>query len=342
MSPTNKELACPHCGQNRGRNSVKPLSINRYPQDCTRRAYHCTHCQQLYETEERVVKAPIRIKVGREKFSEEKFLRFLRLFTPKRLSPEDQKLVLQNTLSVIRAAPTASGKTDSDGYLLLDRDAIARFTSRGFVMAAKGLRQDEPTRALRLDAAHVQYVLATQGTAWVDVYDFATWFRTVAHSARKQEMPSNKSARGSVDWGVPSSLRTTVEEIVKNRFQVDAEPRERVRERFEHRKLENALALALRGRDDGGSTARAIEAYVLSGVVGQRILRSSQLSTLAAEALRGVDDIAYLRWVMIGKELGMADAYEEAFALVTHPSRQIRFVFQDHTNLRTHLGLLKP
>ncbi|MFZ2237250.1 MAG: hypothetical protein WAV67_12840 [Dokdonella sp.] len=75
--------------------------------------------------------------------------------------------------------------------------------------------------------------------------------------------------------------------------------------------------------------------WVLWGFLGQTVIRSSQISWATAELLRGIDDIAYLRWVTIGKELTVSQLAQEAIGLINYPSAPINFV-------RTDQGLVRP
>lgn len=108
-----------------------------------------------------------------------------------------------------------------------------------------------------------------------------------------------------------------------------------MRERFEVAKLRTTISRALRGLDHADSSlAQGVESYVLWALRGQQIVRTSQLSTLIAETLRGVHDIAYLRWVMIGKELDHITVYDEAVGLVRSPSKRHSLIFQNSTSMR--------
>jgi len=77
--------------------------------------------------------------------------------------------------------------------------------------------------------------------------------------------------------------------------------------------------------------------FVRWGLLGQEVVRSSQLSTLISEALRALDDIAYLRWVVAGKELDANTVFDEAVALLTYPSPRLKFIVNSPTAVRTAL-----
>lgn len=102
--------------------------------------------------------------------------------------------------------------------------------------------------------------------------------------------------------------------------------RQRNSQLFHLEVLDKSIKKSLRNRPaDRQSLAASIRDYVLWGLAGQTTVRSSQLSTKVVEALRGLDDLAYLRWVCIGKELMPVDTYIEAAMLVQYPSPPLTF-----------------
>ena len=95
--------------------------------------------------------------------------------------------------------------------------------------------------------------------------------------------------------------------------------------------MRGSITLALQGHEKHATKTDKVMNYVLWGLVGQRVVRTSQLSSAIAEALRGMHDIAYLRWVAIGKELELSQLHDEAIALVTHPSPRLSISTYDQT-----------
>ena len=73
-------------------------------------------------------------------------------------------------------------------------------------------------------------------------------------------------------------------------------------------------------------TVTNIREWVLWELAGQNVVRSSQLSTIAAGTLRRCSPLAYLRWVTLGKELTVGEIYEEGCALLHTPSVPLRFL----------------
>jgi len=131
----------------------------------------------------------------------------------------------------------------------------------------------------------------------------------------------------------PTPIRT----VVTNKFAPDKDPRQRIQRAYEPKKLKRTVGLAFRGRPDGESLAKSVEMYVRWSLVGQSVVRTSQLSTLISEVLRALDDIAYLRWVMAGKELDANSVYDEAVALIEHPSPRLQFGVNSPTLVRAAL-----
>lgn len=86
-----------------------------------------------------------------------------------------------------------------------------------------------------------------------------------------------------------------------------------------------SIAGAVAGRALGDEAVENIVDWVLWSLNGQDIVLSSQLGAGVAECLRRVDDISYLKWVIVGKELRVASIYREAIGLVNHPSPRLVF-----------------
>ncbi len=321
MAIIHKDMECPFCHQPRCRELLKKQPVSPQPHVYTVRGYRCTNCGKEYETEERVKLAPMRVKVGRQAFSEESFVTSLQGYAPKRLLPSDCDLVLRHTLAKLEEhAKQGKLVVDNTGYIVIDRETLAARTRDAFIEAARIERGTDA--AERLDVAHIQYALATLGSGWANARQFLRWFRTVDHKGRRADDLPTSVQPPTTYWGVPSTAPQYPKIVVKNEFIEGKQPRTRVRERYEPLKLLATVQRAFRGRDNLGNS---IEMYVLLGLLGQQVVRSSQLSALIAEALRAVDDIAYLRWVMAGKELDADTVFDEAVALITHPSPRLVF-----------------
>lgn len=97
-------------------------------------------------------------------------------------------------------------------------------------------------------------------------------------------------------------------------------------EPFLTKKLADAVAGAVAGRDlDADEGTENIVAWVLWSMLGQEVVLSSQLGAAVADCLRRVDDVAYLRWVIVAKELRVTSIQREAAGLVNYPSPRLVF-----------------
>lgn len=127
--------------------------------------------------------------------------------------------------------------------------------------------------------------------------------RLLADSERGDETTALRGDTGSVARPAKEVLRRTVVDFNENR-------------------LRESIRAALRGRRKR-LTEDIIVQWVCLGLTGQRVVRTSQLSAGVAECLRMLDDVGYLRWVAIGKELSVEDLYEEALNVMRYPSPQL-------------------
>jgi hypothetical protein len=99
------------------------------------------------------------------------------------------------------------------------------------------------------------------------------------------------------------------------------------RETFSFEQFTNSISQAMLGRPGAGHLSSSVAAWTLWGLVGQQDVLTAQLAVGVMECLRRVDDIAYLRWAAISKDIeSISDFRDEATALIEHPSP--RLVFQ--------------
>ena len=352
MAPTEPgtSLGCPYCGAT----GAKEKTGRKRNEDKTRfvtiHSYLCVACNEWFSTEERL-KAPLaNVKINARPFDHSKLRPSISRFAPKRLTNSEADEVAKQAMYEIDAFVQSDKghRRDQQGYFNISSDAVADRTLAAFLEVARRHRETG-TRRDALHAAHVQYALATKGSGWVTASDFLRWYKTqeYASSTPRLDLAEREWKRNKVTWWAPpSSPFAKVEDVIKNTFLSsggddtgrDKETRHRQHEVFDHAKLTKSIELALRGRP---TLARAemVERYVLWALAGQTIVRSSQLSTLVSEILRSLDDIAYLRWVVIGKELTAITVYEEALGLVQHPSPTLEFRIDDSRVLRSaHVG----
>ena len=80
------------------------------------------------------------------------------------------------------------------------------------------------------------------------------------------------------------------------------------------------------GRESAPVRARLVAEYVIARLHGQDTVHSHQLAVGVLDALRGHDDIAYLRWAVIYKGINSVTQFrDEALNLLNHPSPILRF-----------------
>jgi hypothetical protein len=97
-------------------------------------------------------------------------------------------------------------------------------------------------------------------------------------------------------------------------------------EPFIRDKLVTAVAGALAGRGlNEDEATENVVAWVLWTLAGQEVVLSSQIGAAVAECLRRVDDIAYLRWVIVAKELRVTSIQREVAGMVNYPSKALLF-----------------
>ncbi|AHD24233.1 hypothetical protein Y013_24740 (plasmid) [Rhodococcus pyridinivorans SB3094] len=87
-----------------------------------------------------------------------------------------------------------------------------------------------------------------------------------------------------------------------------------------------SIEKAVLGRPNAAALAQYVSWFVLRQLTGQRTVSSSQLGVGVLDCLRRVDDIAYLRWATVMKEIDSVEEFhDEAIALVLHPSPRLAF-----------------
>lgn len=343
-----KDLECPFCHSRGKVQKPQPQPQSPYPAQYTLHGYRCLECLGDYTTEERVVDAGPNIIVRGEassRFSLQRFVDDLKADAPKRMRiASDYDLIKAHVITSITVAGATRPRPswlgiDDQGFLLISRKDIARLTRGAFVEVARHYRHTNPALAARLDVGHIQYTLATQGRSWTTARDFLEWFRAVDHQQRRAGDLEPQWTPQDVTWGVPSMPpELPIKMVVTNKFVENVEPRTRATQPFSPAKLSTNLTRAFRGLPHGQSMAANVDMYVRWCLIGQQIVRTSQISTLISEALRAVHDIAYLRWVIAGKELTPDTVFDEAVSLLTYPSPRLHFVVNSSTLVRAALS----
>lgn len=93
---------------------------------------------------------------------------------------------------------------------------------------------------------------------------------------------------------------------------------------FAIKQLRKGIHAALWGRQDAEAKALMIAHLVLSDIRGQRTVQSTQISAAVLAHLRRVDDVGYLRWATIVKNIaGIREFADEAHDLIHAPSPRL-------------------
>ncbi|HVF19487.1 MAG TPA: hypothetical protein VNA14_04505 [Mycobacteriales bacterium] len=169
--------------------------------------------------------------------------------------------------------------------------------------------------------AHVLYALAIRGRSdrrgregWTNATDVLTWLAEpdnypdlVVDVPVQRERPVDEWVTGSRP---PQPRRVIKRDGVDVDFRID--------------KFRPGIDRALFGRPELRLHAAGVAQWVLWGVAGQSHVTAAQLGVGVLDALRRVDDIAYLRWSIVHKRIeSVAVFVEEVRGLIESPSPQL-------------------
>lgn len=216
------------------------------------------------------------------------------------------------------------------------------------VLARSGKELDDREDRLRHQSAHALWALATTGSGWT-VGEVASW---MSDNYRLPKAPKGSSVPASKQayWYPPAVDIPTIPIVVVKNFRpvrliapvdevaprasgndgmveaiADQAQGRRPTEEFSKDKLMGKVRNVLAGRPHAQQVSEGITQWVLWSLVGQRVVRSSQISALVVDCLRRTDQIGYLRWVTVGKELSLEQLHQEALDLLRYPITQLRF-----------------
>lgn len=103
-------------------------------------------------------------------------------------------------------------------------------------------------------------------------------------------------------------------------------PTEDLIEPFVYSNFLRSIERAMLGRPDAARDAEYLSWLVLRPLTGQQLVTSAQLGVGVASALRQLDDIAYLRWSILMKNIvKIDDFHSEARGLIEYPSPRLTF-----------------
>lgn len=169
--------------------------------------------------------------------------------------------------------------------------------------------------------AELLYAMAIHGRndnreGWADATSVMSWVRQRYPGISPRPQRGRLGEPGAPSLPAPRRMEWRPETVMK---------RDGTRPDFSVRQLQKGIHAALWGREDAAAKALMVAHLVLSDIRGQRIVQSTQLSASVLVHLRRVDDIGYLRWATIVKNIrGVRGLTEEAADLIDIPSRRAR------------------
>lgn len=161
----------------------------------------------------------------------------------------------------------------------------------------------------RYRMAELLYVMAVKGrtdyrSGWADAWDVIQWIRERHERIR---MPRQQAGLSTPEVVFVRQTSWRPEKVLKRRTRNLEAP-------FDTQQFRQSINAALHGREDAGRKATLVVNHVLSQLEGQRIVHSAQLASGVLTALRGVDDVAYLRWATIEKRISSVRPFAEEAA----------------------------
>lgn len=253
---------------------------------------------------------------------------------------------LQNLRDVVQP-PKNDTQTGGEHTISLQAIQKAVFDT---LKAAAQRRHPGDARA-RFTIAMIQYALGSFGErsrsheTWIDASNFLAWLNADPEMfGPARPLPDPIWTGTPTPWIVPATLPPVMPAVVVKNFRpIDAPVgaasnedgniltrvdealvRRRRQEPFDPDRIRQSLSNALYGRPDSVHDVELLYHWVMWGFPGQAVLRTSQISSRIAETLRALDDIAYLRWVVVGKELTVSQVRTEAEGLIIYPSQRLK------------------
>ncbi len=172
---------------------------------------------------------------------------------------------------------------------------------------------------------HVLYALSTLGRSdregrlgFVDASQVLRWMGEKVNYAdlATQDLPPPIPMPTDL-WWPPQPSPPLPERVIK---------RSNERRQFGLGVFQRSILEAMAGRPNAAVVSENVAQWALWGFAGQREVLTAQLAVGVMDCLRRVDDIAYLRWTAISKNIESVTAFrDEALALITHPSPRLSF-----------------
>lgn len=343
-----KNLKCPFCHQTRtSRQAGRPNARLETP-------YECVSCGHRFTTVETVTRAeltglrvlapptPINPNPRPALFDLARLEAHLRWHLRKRLTAaQRERLAHAVVAELAEALPRIPRVTDQpDGPV--EAKEIRKVVSQCLRRAVDHSGDHEREHYA---AAHVMYAMTAAHAELPGILEFISARYPTAVARR---IPPAEARLGDEHWHYSQVLPAPEPTMVVKNFrpagQGDAvdnhvEPDDRAaaranrpRETFARNSFELSIDRALGSTAVEGTQSltkeeavRNISEWVLWSLAGQPVVRSSQLAALTAQVLRRCAPLAYLRWVSIGKELSVAEIYQEGCGLLEVPSIPLVF-----------------
>lgn len=327
------DLACPKCHVAGKRTAAQHHPASPDPANVAIRRYTCGSCGEAYDTQERAVQLRasdlrVRDRTGSDRlYNRDDLNRSLARFIPKALLDREYAAVVASVEEKITSAHTQPGA-------VIPIQDMANYVQQGLKSLGRDRRSETLTAARqRYLAAYVQYTLAVgpPGREFKTVQEILGWMHkdSAFRSLGLVEDPRPPAwTRTSTTWHMPQSEPPTpIVTVLKNSYveRTMEQPRRRERDSYREDKIRSRLDRAFRKLPTYEGGPEDLIAYLRWGLAGQQVVRTSQISTILVEALRSTSDVAYLRWVAIGKELSVTELHAEAQSLIRYPSPQLVF-----------------
>lgn len=331
-----KKMICTVCGAPTRVSDTKPRDGGRL---LVRQRYCTADTNHRYRTEERPVGLSVeRVLVRRSgdgalaegAFNQQFLMGNVRDGVLKRLKDDQLRDVvhkavmdLETDLSRLERRLSPQELRDRPGYrtAIMDDD----------IRVAVERRLRETSRM-----AHVLYALSTFGRndsrhrkGFRDAGEVLGWLSRPGNypDLGSVHIPEKRIAPVDRWWplGLPDPLPRLV---IKKQWgdreqQIDQSP---VKKQFGYTQFLASIRRAMLGRRGAEERSSNIASFVLWNLAGQQEVLTSQLAIGVMNCLRRVDDIAYLRWTAITKNIrSVSDFRDEALALITDPSPVLLF-----------------
>jgi transcriptional regulator NrdR family protein len=313
-------MDCAICG---GRTSVVRTIVS--DQFRVRRQRRCELDHRIETIETRAVVSLEKVLVRRsdpigsgplEPFTRGALLSDVRAAVLKRLTDE------QSALLVADVQRSLEFRLPELGLPLTTQEASEH---EGFTLCVPGRAISETVdwhlRISEYPLAHVLFAMSHLGAlgkgpgqGWDSAKDVLEWL-TARENYGHLALDIPQQARAAVDaWNSPGRPERPNSVVKRSRRVAD----------FQHKKFYRSVLRALLGRPDKEHMAEAVSDWVLWGLTGQRQVTTAQLGVGVLDCLRRLDDVAYLRWATIAKNIEDVEEFrDEALALLTHPSPKL-------------------